>query len=374
MINRTIQDLITGKLFKNKAVILTGPRQVGKTTLVKNIADLSDERTMYLNCDEPDIQSILERPTSTELRNLFGRRKIIIIDEAQRINNIGITAKLITDEIPEAQLIITGSSAFDIGNKINEPLTGRKFSFSLFPLSVAEMVKHKSGMEERRLLENRIIYGYYPDIVTNPGEERERLLELSTSYLFKDILSLGIIKKPQILDKLIRALALQIGSEVSLNELSRLLGIDKNTVANYIDLLEKVFVIFSLNSLSSNQRNELKKSRKIYFWDNGIRNSVINNFNSLSLRNDVGSLWENFVIAERMKYIHNLGEYRKFYFWRTYQKQEVDFIEEWNGKMYAYEIKWKASGKRNQKRQFQQHYPDSAFTVINRDNFFDFVV
>ena len=374
MINRDIGRIIESKLFKGKALVITGARQVGKTTLVKHIASKSKYDSLYLNCDEPDIQAMLERPSSTQLKKIFGTNKLVIIDEAQRIKDIGLTSKIIVDEIPDVQLILTGSSAFDIGNVVNESLTGRKFEFSLYPLSFNELAEYSSLIEEKRTVGHRLLYGAYPDIVNHPGEEQDRLLMLTSSYLFKDIFSIGYIKKPYILDKLVKALALQVGSEVSLNELSNLLGVDKNTISNYIDLLEKTFVIFSLNSMSSNQRNELKKSRKIYFWDNGIRNAVIKNFNNIELRTDLGAIWENYIISERIKQIHNLGKWPNFYFWRTYQKQEVDLIEEWGGKHRAIEIKWKDKGKRKEISKFRQTYPDSDFIYINNENFTDFLL
>jgi predicted AAA+ superfamily ATPase len=373
MINRNITDIILKKIFKEKALIIIGARQVGKTTLVKDLVEKLNKSFLYLNCDEPDIKSILNRPTSTQLKQLIGNKNILIIDEAQRIPDIGITAKLFVDNFKDVQLIITGSSSFDITNELNEPLTGRKFEFRLFPFSFSELSNHISKLEEKRLLESRMIYGYYPEIVNNPSEEEDRLLELSSSYLFKDILALGSIKKPGLLDKLTQMLALQIGSEVSLNELSNSLGIDKNTVSRYIDLLEKTFVIFSLNSFSRNLRNELKKSRKIYFWDLGIRNAIIKNFNPLEIRADKGALWENYIISERLKYLNNIGKKVNSYFWRTVQHQEIDYIEEYGGKLYIYEIKWNPKAKVKHIDAFLKAYPESEYNVINIENYFDFI-
>ena len=373
MITRNLTEVITKKLFKRKAIIIIGARQVGKTTLVKDFADKLNQPFVYFNCDEPDIKSILNRPTSTQLQQLIGTKKIIIIDEAQRIPEIGITAKLIVDSFPDIQLIVTGSSALDIAGELNEPLTGRKFEFKLFPFSFSELANHTSILEEKRLLQNRMIYGYYPEIVNNPAEEEDRLSELTSSYLFKDILALGSVKKPMILDRLTQALALQIGNKVSLNELSGTLGIDKNTVSRYIDLLEKTFVIFSLNSFSRNLRNELKKSRKIYFWDLGIRNAIIKNFNPLEMRADKGSMFENFVISERLKYLNNSGRKVNSYFWRTAQQQEIDYIEDYGGKLNIYEIKWNSNVKIKLIAGFLRAYPDSKFTAINKDNYFEFL-
>lgn len=373
MIRRILTEKIINKLFKKKAIIICGARQTGKTTLTEMIAEKLNLPTLFLNCDEPDVQSMLERPTSTELKRIFGKNKLVVIDEAQRINNFGITAKLIVDQIPDVQLIVSGSSSFDIKNKLNEPLTGRKFEFQLYPFSFDEMVNHSSIIEEKRLLEQRMIFGYYPDIVNNSGDEKLLLTELTTSYLYKDILAIGQLRKPDVLDKLVKALALQIGSEVSLNELSNTIGVDKNTVANYIDLLEKTYVIFSLQSFSKNIRNEIKKSRKIYFWDNGVRNAVINNFNNVDLRVDKGGLWENFVISERLKFLKYSGKRIDSYFWRSYQQQEIDYIEVENDTINGWEIKWNKNQKNKGIKTFKEYYPNSTIAYINNENFIDFL-
>ena len=373
LIKRNIIENITKRLFKRKAIIIVGARQVGKTTLVLELAKSLNIPFLYWNCDEADVQEILKKPTSTFLKQEIGNNKLLIIDEGQRIADIGITSKLIVDQIPDVQLILTGSSSLDIANVLNEPLTGRKFEYLLFPFSFAELTNNSSLIEERRLLKNRIIYGYYPEVICHPGDEEDRLLELCSSYMYKDIFSLGNIKKPVVLDNLTKALALQIGNEVSLNELSLTVGIDKNTVSKYIDLLEKSFITFSLHSLSRNQRNELKKSRKIYFWDTGIRNSLIKHFNPLELRNDKGSLWENFIISERLKYLNNSGKKVNYYFWRTFQKQEVDYIEEYGGKLHAYEMKWNPKKKSKLTTAFLKVYPDSDFKNVNSDNYIEFI-
>jgi uncharacterized protein len=373
MIKRQITDIIKKKLNKKKAIIITGARQVGKTTLVNEIANEAIVAYQYWNCDEPDIRQMLSEPTSTQLRQLIGNNKLLIVDEAQRITNIGIVIKLIVDQIKGVQLIITGSSSIELADKINEPLTGRKIEINLFPFTFDELVKENSLLEEKRLLEHRIIYGFYPEVVNNPGEERDILLELSSSYLYKDILILGNIRKPDVLDRLIKALALQIGSQVSYNELAQTVGINKDTISRYIDLLEKSYVIFSLSSFSRNLRSELKRSKKIYFWDTGIRNAVINNFNSLDLRVDKGALWENFLISERIKYLRNLSIKPNFYFWRTVSKQEIDFIEDIDGKLSAYEFKWSPKVRVKTPEIFKETYPESSIKAINKDNFTDFI-
>jgi len=374
MISRTLTDIIHKKLFKGKALMITGARQVGKTTLVKDLAKVLNQSFVFWNSDEPDIFAKLSRPSSTQLRELIGAKKIVIIDEAQRIPDIGLTAKLIVDNFDDIQLILTGSSAFDLSNELNEPLTGRKYEYRLYPFTFSELAKHSSQLEEKRLLENRMIFGYYPEIVNGPDDKEDRLLQLVSSYLFKDILALGTVKRPIFLDQLVQALALQIGSEVSLNELSVTLGYDKNTVSRYIDLLEKTFVIFSLHSFSRNLRNELKKSRKIYFWDLGIRNAIINNFNPLDIRADKGVMWENFVIAERIKFLHNSNKKVNSYFWRTVQKQEIDYIEEYGGKLYSFEIKWNPKAKVKVPVTYIKAYPDVEHKVINTDNYFEFIL
>lgn len=373
MIEREISKRIINRLFNGKAIILTGARQVGKTTLVKDFAAKNGMEYIYLNCDEPDVRELLNMPSSTQLRQLAGNKKIVIIDEAQRIPEIGITAKLFVDNIPEAQLVMTGSSSFDMNNSLNEPLTGRKFIFNLFPFSFSELSSHTSILEEKRQIENRLIYGCYPDIVNNPSDEKERLIEVVSSYLFKDILAFGQIRKPDMLDRLLQALALQLGSEVSLNELASSLGIDKNTISKYIDMLEKSYVIFSLYSFSRNLRNELKKSRKIYFWDNGVRNAVIKNFNPPEIRADKGHLWENYIIAERMKYLNNIGSFANSYFWRNVQNKEIDYIEEYNGEINAYEIKWNPKAAPAVPMVFSKAYPGSSFKVISTNNHAEFI-
>ncbi|MFV0268105.1 MAG: ATP-binding protein, partial [Draconibacterium sp.] len=321
MIPRTLEQNIINDLKLKKAIILLGARQVGKTTLLKNILK-NDQNTLIINGDEPDSNEQLVNLTSSRLKALLGNAQTLFIDEAQLIPDIGVILKRITDYIPNVQLFVSGSSSIELANTINEPLTGRKLEYQLFPLSFAEMVNHTSLTKEKRLIKHRMIFGYYPDIVTSPGNEIKLLKNLAGSYLYKDILSFGTIQKPALLDKLLKALALQIGSEVSYNELSQLVGADKETVERYINLLEKAFIIFQLNALSRNVRNEIKKGKKIYFWDNGIRNALIGNFRQFELRTDKGALWENFIISERIKYLSYNQFYGNYYFWRTFRQQE----------------------------------------------------
>lgn len=372
-ITRELEQVITNRLFKKKAIVVVGPRQVGKTTLLHLVSEKLNKKLLFLNCDEPDVRKNLELPSSTQLKALIGNAELILIDEAQRVKDIGITLKLLIDNLPDKQVIVTGSSALDLSNSINEPLTGRKFEYKMFPFSVAELIDAYGLITENRLLEHRMIYGMYPDVVNNQGEEREVLLNIVSSYLYKDIFDFQDIRKPEIIEKLLQALALQIGSEVSINELSQLVGIDNSTVLRYIDLLEKSYIIFHLRSFSRNVRNELKKSRKIYFYDNGVRNALISNLNPLSLRTDVGALWENFLLSERMKRNNYSANYANCYFWRTTQQQEVDYIEDKDGVLNCYEFKWSSTKKAKLTSTFSTNYPDSTFKIINKDNYLEFV-
>ncbi|BCO08068.1 ATPase [Desulfolithobacter dissulfuricans] len=299
IIKRRLQETITGRLFKGKVIIVLGARQVGKTTLVENILSELDAPVIELNGDEADVRELLADTTSARLQAIVGRNKIVFIDEAQRISNIGLTLKLFADKLNDIQVIATGSSSFELSAKINEPLTGRKYQYLLYAPSYLEMVDHHGLLTENRLIEHRLIYGYYPEIITHPGEEQELLQLLSDSFLYKDLLLLEDVTKPVLFEKLLKALALQLGSEVSFNELSRLIGANHQTVEKYITLLEKAFVIFRLPAFSRNVRNEIRKGKKFYFYDNGIRNAIINNFQLPSQRTDMGPLWENFLISER---------------------------------------------------------------------------
>ncbi len=373
-IKRSIKEQINERIGKGKIVLLFGPRQSGKTTLVRTITADSGLDALWLSGDEADIRVLLSETTSTRLKALFGTKRLVIIDEAQRINNIGIALKLCADMLPETQVIATGSSAFELAEATSEPLTGRKYEYHLFPLSFGEMVAHHGLLEEKRLLEHRLVYGYYPEVVTSPGEERELLSLLAESYLYKDVFSLGLAKKPALLERIVQALALQIGSEVSYNELGQLVGADKETIERYIDLLEKCYVVFRLNSFSRNLRNELKKSRKIYFWDTGVRNAVIKNFNPLHLRQDLGGLWENFLVAERLKANHYAGRPANYWFWRTHAQQEIDYIEERDGQLSAWEFTWKTTRTPRLPKSFIDAYPDSVTGYVTANTVEDFLL
>lgn len=373
MITRQIENSIRDDFNKGKIIIVLGARQVGKTTLFDSIIKNSDN-ILKLNCDDYDDRLYLENKTSTELKNLIGKHKVVVIDEAQRVSNIGLTLKIIADLKLDAQVLVTGSSSLELSSRINEPVTGRMFEYRLFPLSLAEMSNHTSQREETRLLEQRMIYGLYPEIVTDPSDNKRLLTSLANNYLYRDLLSYQGIKKHEILHKLVRALAFQIGSEVSYNELSNLLGIDKETVESYINLLEKSFVVFRLSSFNRNMRNEIKKGKKIYFYDNGIRNALISNFAPLEMRQDTGALWENFMISERIKRNSYRNDYSQLFFWRTKQQQEIDLIEEKDGKLHAYEFKWNPNKKTRLPSSFENNYSDIEFKVINKENFWEFVL
>ena len=371
MINRKLETVIRSRLDGKKAIIVLGPRQSGKTTLIEMI--LSDrESYLLLDCDDSLIREQLQNANTEKLKQIIGSYKTVFIDEAQRVKNIGLSLKIIIDRIKNVQLLVSGSSSFELANEINEPLTGRKWEYTLYPLSWEELQDYFGYLRSMQQLEQRIVYGMYPEVVSNPGDEEEILKQISGSYLFKDLFTYEGIRRPELLEKLLQALALQVGSQVSYNELSNLLQADKATISNYIQLLEKAFVVFRLQSFSRNLRNEIKTSRKIYFYDNGIRNAIISNYNPLYLRQDTEALWENFLISERMKFLHYSRISSNKYFWRTKQQQEIDYIEERGGKIYAYEFKWGQIKKIKVPASFKEEYkPEIQF--VNRDNFQDFL-
>ncbi|MEO7045758.1 MAG: ATP-binding protein [Ferruginibacter sp.] len=371
MIKRIIKEPIEKDFFTGKAIIVLGSRQVGKTTLIKEI--LEDKKHLFLNADDITVRRLLDAPDTFQLKQIIGNEKIVFIDEAQRLNQVGLTLKLITDQFEKIQLIVSGSSALEISNQTNEPLTGRKWEYLLYPVSWEELENSVGYVESERQLEHRLVYGMYPDVVNHPGKEKEVLQQLANSYLYKDILSLANIRKPELLERLLQALALQLGSEVSYNELAQLLQIDKKTIMVYIDLLEKAFIIFRLRSFSRNLRNEIKNNRKIYFWDNGIRNVIIANMNPLDLRQDKGALWENFLVSERMKFLQYHKKIANSFFWRTAQQQEVDYVEEANGKITGYEIKWKDEGRTRIPPAFADAYKAEG-KVISKENFRSFLM
>lgn len=370
MIKRTLSDRIKGNFNRGKAIILLGSRQVGKTTLIHEC--LADKEFLFLNGNDPNVHELLHNAGTSKLKSIIGKYKWVFIDEAQRIKDVGLIAKMIIDQFKDVQLIISGSSALEINQSTQEPLTGRKYEYQLFPISWQEFEDHVGYLEASAQLKERLIFGMYPDIIINRFESTELLKQLTSSYLYKDVLSLSGIQKPEVLDKLLRALALQLGSEVSYNELSNLLEIDKATVSKYIDLLEKTYIVFRLPSFNRNKRNEIKNNRKIYFYDNGIRNSIIQNLNSFDLRVDKGALWENFLISERIKLQHYNRMFTLNYFWRTVQKQEIDFVEERSGQLSAFEFKWANKKKTKIPASFIEEYGANG-SIIDNENFRTFV-
>jgi len=374
MITRTLQQRIEGNLFKGKAIIVIGARQVGKSTLFRQITEKLEEPVLMLNCDEPEVKELLAGMNLTELKLMLGKHRVVVIDEAQRVPEIGMTLKRITDNFPEVQLLVTGSSSFELQNRLNEPLTGRKYEYHLFPISTRELLGHGGLIAVKQSLESRLIYGSYPDIVNHADEAKELLMNIAGSYLYKDILALEDVRRPALLEKLLVALALQVGSEISYNEIAQTVGSDSKTVEKYIDLLEKCYIVFRLGAFNRNLRTELKKSKKVYFYDNGIRNAVIQNFAPLSMRNDVGALWENFFISERIKANEYEGRYAKSYFWRTTQQQEIDYIEEANGQFTAFEMKWNPRKKTTSlPAVFLKTYPVAQEAVVTPENYLEWL-
>jgi len=374
-------DIVFRTLYKNilkqwddgKVIIVIGPRQVGKTTLISSIIDEKllnkNEKYAFFNGDDAEDRILLENAGETKLRSIIGSANTVFVDEAQRIKDIGIILKIIHDQIKGVRVLVSGSSALDIANEINEPLTGRKWEYNLFPFSWNELKKHFGNIQNRKNIPFYMVYGCYPEVINHMNNAEAILKELSGSYLYKDLLQYQRIRKPEVLDRLLLALALQLGSEVNFNELSRTVGVDKATVEQYIILLEKAFVIFRIQPLSRNVRNEINTSRKIYFYDNGIRNAIIGNFKSIEFREDKGALWENYMISERIKMMSYTGWYGRKYFWRTYQQQEIDWIEEIDGQFSIYEFKWNAKkSKIKFPITFTSNYPINKMMVVTPEN------
>lgn len=371
MIIRSLTNRIEKTLFGGKAVIVLGARQTGKTTLLHQII-AREQHVLKLNCDEPIARRQLTDVNLSELQKTIGSHILLFIDEAQRVKNIGLTLKLITDNFKDVQLLVSGSSALDLASEFKESLAGRKREFYLHPLSWDELVRHEGYLQSKSQLENRIIYGMYPEIVATPGDEEELLYDLTDSYLYKDLLSFDGVRKPDMLSKLVQALALQIGSEVSYNELAQIVGVDKNTVSSYIDLLEKTFILFKLPAFSTNARNELSRKKKIYFYDTGIRNAVIGNFNPLDMRTDTGALWENFLISERIKMLSNNRIRAGSFFWRSVSQTEVDYVEKQGAQLSGFEFKWNPKAKKKKPRAFLNNY-EAEVSFIDRENFTGFI-
>lgn len=375
-IERLLSGLLTDKLkTTEKVVIIYGARQSGKTTLAKYIIDKLGLRTLSINADLERYIDVLSSRDLKRLTSLVSGYEMLFIDEAQRIPDIGINLKILKDEIPLLKLLVTGSSSLTLADSISEPLTGRKWTYNLYPLSLQELAATKNKFELSEELNDLLIFGSYPEVYTtvNKADKTELLYEISSSYLYKDILELSNIKYPRKIRDLLRLLAFQIGSEVSVFELSKNLGINKETVDNYIDLLEKAFIIFRVSGYSKNLRKEVRKQDKFYFYDLGIRNAVIDNLSYLDRRNDIGMLWENFIISERKKYLHYNRINATGYFWRTYTGAELDYVEEFDGKLNAFEIKYSKKTV-NPPKTWTENYPGSSFKVINKENYLDFIL
>lgn len=375
MYHRAVLRRIQKSLFQGKTILLYGARQVGKTTLVKNILQNARCTAKYIDCDLIENRKVLQSESLETLQKFLGNYKLVVIDEAQRVKNIGLNLKILHDNCPDMQVIATGSSSFELAQNVNEPLTGRSIEFFLPPLSFEEISEQYDLLQTETKRDHMLRFGLYPDIFDRTEQEATTMLKsLSSNYLYKDILELENLKKPDQLIDILQMLSLQIGSEVSYSEIGQKLGMATITVQKYIALLEHAFVIFRLRGFSRNLRNEIHKSVKIYFWDIGIRNSVINNWNPLHLRSDVGALWENFCIAERRKYLLNHQQFVNSYFWRTYTQKKIDYLEESDGQLRAFEIKWNAGKKARIPKQFLSAYPESTFSVISPDNFSEFVL
>ena len=352
-----------------------GTRRVGKTVLIDTIRKKYQEQTLILNAEDFDVQELLKIRSVANYKRIIGNANLLIIDEAQVLPNIGQILKLLIDNIPELTIIATGSSSFDLANKTGDPLTGRSIHYHLYPLSQSEISAGENALETTQNLEDRLIFGSYPELfqLTDIQEKSSYLLQLVQSYLLKDILAYEGIRQSDKIVKLLRLIAFQCGSEVSYNELAKQLGISKNTVENYLDLLSKVYIVYKVGAYSTNPRKELSKTSKWFFYDNGIRNAIINDFRLLALRNDTGLLWENYLIAERIKKNAYEGKNLQYYFWRNYNQQEVDLIEVENGHLAAFEFKYSANKKVKIPAAFATSYPGVAFKVISRDNYLEWI-
>ena len=367
-INRSIEKQIVKWLFKNKIIFIVGPRQVGKTTLVKYLLDKYGKRENYYNCELLKIRQLLESKDPYLFKDLVGDSKFIVLDEAHSVNEIGKALKLIHDTFPEIQIIATGSSSFQLKNKSDEPLTGRAFDFLLLPFSLKEVSEKTGKVEILSGVGNILRFGLYPELIGKGEDESKMILDnLTSRYLYKDVLEFETIKKSDKIIRLLQLIAFQVGSEASINELSMKIGINRNTVERYLDLLEKAYVIFRLKAFSGNPRKEITKKEKFYFYDTGIRNSLISQYNPLDVRNDVGALWENFCINELIKNSINKGEKKNYFFWRSLKGEEIDFLEETGGKITAYEFKWK-SGKIKKPESFIESHRDIEFKVITQND------
>lgn len=361
-------------VFQGKVLILFGPRRVGKTTFSKQLLEKYGKASGYFSCDTMHVQQALTKKDPFVMKDFFGDHSFIVLDEAQYVPDIGLSIKIFHDQFPNVQILATGSSSFELANRTGEPLTGRSIEFFLYPFSITELQNTYTEMEAPARLENFLRFGMYPEAVTLGKDKAVVYLEnLISQYLYKDILIFEQLKKSEIIMRLLQLLAFQIGSEVSFNELASQLKINSRTVERYIDLLEKTFILFRLKPFSRNLRKEISKKEKIYFYDLGIRNAVINNFNEMELRNDAGQIWENFCIVERKKYLQAKQERRLQYFWRTHDKKEIDLIEEFSGRLEGFEFKWKKNRSRVPE-EFLEAYPGSTVETVNSENYRNFLI
>jgi len=375
LIKRIIEDQVVNNLVANKVILLLGPRRVGKTVLIKQVINRLEESYLLLNGEDFNTQELLSRRSVQHYKNLLGKAKVLIIDEAQKIPEIGNILKLMIDEIDGLKILVTGSSAFDIDKVTGEPLTGRKKTFYMFPTFETEYNQIESIITKPDHIRERLIFGNYPELIhlKDKEDKTDYLKEMVNSYLLKDILAYDNIRNSDKILKLLRLIAFQIGNEVSHQELGKQLGMSKNTVEKYLDLLSKVFVLHRLNGFSRNLRKEVTKSNKWYFYDNGLRNLIIANMNPIELRNDVGELWENYVISERIKFQKYNRLLVNNYFWRTYDQQEVDWVEERNGKLFGYEFKWNPKRKVKAPKAWLGTYKEAEFQVVNSENYLEWI-
>jgi len=376
-IKRAIREQVLSKLQPNKVLVLLGARRTGKTVFLKKfLSEDVSEPYLFLNGEDMAVQTNLSKRTVENYRLLLGDYRLLIIDEAQKIDEIGLILKLMIDNIEGLKIIATGSSVFDISNKLGEPLTGRKYSIHIFPFAQLEFAQYENIIETRSRLEERLIYGSYPELIHVQGTEQKKdyLRELVNSYLLRDILEFEGVRNSEKMYALLRLIAFQIGKEVSLEELGKQLALSRNTVEKYLDLLSKVFIIYKLPGFSRNLRSEITKTSRWYFVDNGIRNTLINNFNTIALRNDIGELWENYLLSERIKFQYYKGQLANNFFWRTYEQKEIDWIEEKDGKLCAYEVKWSTAKNIKAPQSWVKAYPDSSFTVIDPENYLSWIM
>lgn len=374
-LTRIIEKRLKSLIGKNKVLLILGTRRVGKTVLINKIIKEYNKQVVLLNGEDMATQEILQQRTAANYKRIAGDAQLLVIDEAQAIPETGKVLKLMIDSLPDLTIIATGSSSFDLLNKAGEPLTGRKIQFQLYPVAQLELESRENFVETRQHLEERLVFGSYPEMLQLPSyrEKEEYLQELVQSYLLKDILAFEGIRQSNKIMKLLRLIAFQTGSEVSYNELGNQLGISKNTVESYLDLLSKVFLIYRLPAYSTNQRKEISKGSKWYFADNGIRNAIANDLRLLNLRQDTGSLWENYLLSERIKRNSYLHEHVQYFFWRNYDQQEVDFIELKQGKLYAYEFKYNNNKRVKIPAAFSAAYPEVLFKCITKDNYLDWI-